>query len=150
MRLKVPPVIVFIICLALMFAIYSISKGLSFQFPFRTTLSRIFLAMGFLSGLMGIVSFRTTGTTVDPTNPQKATSLVTSGVYQYSRNPMYLGMAFILMGGAIRIGNPVCLLSIVLFVWYMTSYQIKPEEEALTKVFGQEYEEYTKRVRRWI
>jgi len=59
-------------------------------------------------------------------------------------------MAFILIVGAIRIGNPVGILSVALFVWYMTRFQIKPEEKALTKIFGAEYEEYLERVRRWL
>ncbi|MEM0942035.1 MAG: isoprenylcysteine carboxylmethyltransferase family protein [Bacteroidota bacterium] len=150
MKLKIPPAVVFIICLVSMFGIYSISKELSFQFAYRTALSRIFLITGFFSGLLGVLAFRLKNTTVDPANPQKATSLVTHGVYQYTRNPMYLGMALVLVGGAIRIGNPFCLLTIVLFVWYITTFQIKPEEEALSKIFGQDYEGYKKEVRRWI
>ena len=150
MSLKIPPVVVFFVCLATMFGIYYITPDFSFSIPFRVTISRVFLALGALAALLGIVAFRNQSTTVDPTKPDKASSLVTGGVYQYTRNPMYLGMALVLLGGVVRTGNPLCLLSIMLFVWYLTNFQIKPEEKALIEIFGKEYQAYLKKVRRWI
>ena len=150
MELKIPPVVVFLVCLASMFGIYYLMPDLSFDFAFRKTLSRIFLVIGALLGIIGIVAFRQYQTTVDPTNPDKASHLVTTGVYRYTRNPMYLGMLFVLIGGAIRIANPLCLLSLILYVGYMTQFQIKPEERALQKEFGERYNEYLRNVRRWL
>jgi len=63
---------------------------------------------------------------------------------------MYLGMLFLLMGFFIRLGSLYTLPVLALFVWYMTTFQIKPEEEALTKLFGEDYQNYLKQVRRWI
>ena len=150
MELKVPPVVVFLICLASVFGFYYLLPDYSFDFALRKTLSRVFLVLGALSGVLGILAFRLKGTTVDPTKPDTASQLVTNGIYQYTRNPMYLGMALILIGAAIRIGNPAGILSLVLFVWYMTRFQIRPEEKALMKIFGEDYEEYLERVRRWL
>ena len=150
MELKIPPVVVFFVCLASMFGIYYLMPDFSYDFTFRKTLSRVFLAIGALLGIIGIVAFRQHQTTVDPTHPDKASHLVTTGVYRYTRNPMYLGMLLVLVGGAIRIGNPLCLLSLILFVGYMTQFQIKPEERALQKHFGESYSEYVKNVRRWL
>ena len=61
-----------------------------------------------------------------------------------------LGMGFVLFGGLIRMGNPFCILALILYFWYITQFQIKPEEKALTKLFGEEYKDYCKRVRRWV
>ncbi len=150
MRLKVPPVVVFVVCLALILIVYFLSEDLSYQFPYRKALSRIFLVIGFFLGVLGVVTFRMKGTTVDPMQPKKASKLVTHGIYQYTRNPMYLGLVFILIGGAIRIGNPLGVLPIMLFIWYMNEFQIKPEEEVLIENFGEDYEAYTRKVRRWL
>lgn len=150
MRLKIPPVVVFFLSLGLVFGGYYLFQSQTYKFDYQTLLSRVFLALGVLSAFSGIISFRMKGTTVDPTQPDKASSLVTGGVYRYTRNPMYLGMAFILIGGIIRIGNPLSLIGLVFFVWYLTRFQIKPEEEALIKIFGKEYEDYCRKVRRWL
>ena len=150
MELRIPPVIVFLLCLGFMFGCYFILPDYNFFFPYRRTLSRLFLVAGVLSGILGVLAFRLGGTTVDPTQPQKASRLITSGIYRYTRNPMYLGMALVLIGGWIRIANPVAILGVVAFVIYMTRFQIKPEEKALLRIFGEEYTSYASRVRRWV
>ncbi len=150
MKLKIPPVVIFFISLGLSFGGYYAFPGLTYSFDYQTLLSRLFLAMGVLTAFSGIIAFRLKGTTVDPTNPDKASRLVTGGIYRYTRNPMYVGMALVLIGGIIRIGSPVSISGIFFFVWYLTAFQIKPEEEALFKLFGKEYEEYCSRVRRWL
>ena len=121
-----------------------------YEFQYQTTVSRIFLALGVLSAFSGIIAFRLKGTSVDPRNPDDASSLVIGGIYKYTRNPMYLGMALILLGGIIRLGNPFALIGLLFFVWYITQFQIKPEEEALGKLFGKDYADYQSKVRRWI
>ena len=150
MKLKIPPVIVFFIALGLIFGAHYLFAEHSYSFSKQILLSRIFLASGVLAAFSGIISFRMKGTTVDPLNPEKASSLVQSGIYKYTRNPMYLGMALVLIGGIVRVGNPLGLLAIVFFIWYMTKFQIKPEEAALKKIFGAEYEEFCNKVRRWV
>ncbi|MEO9484267.1 MAG: isoprenylcysteine carboxylmethyltransferase family protein [Ekhidna sp.] len=150
MRLKIPPVVILFLSLGIIFGMSYAFPAWVYKFEYQTLLSRIILAMGVLAALSGILSFRMKGTTVDPTKPDKASSLVTAGIYKYTRNPMYLGMALILFGGIIRIGNPSTILGLVFFVWYLTHYQIKPEEEALSELFGKEYEEFCSKVRRWL
>lgn len=150
MRLKIPPVIIFFLSLGILFGVYQLTPEFRWDYPFRTLLSRIFLIGGALIALAAMSAFRLKGTTVDPRRPEEASSLVTSGVYQYSRNPMYLGMALVLIGGVIRIGNPFCVLGVCFFVWYLTQFQIKPEEDALKKVFGEAYENFCTDVRRWV
>ncbi|GAB4229595.1 MAG: isoprenylcysteine carboxylmethyltransferase family protein [Ekhidna sp.] len=150
MKLKIPPFIVFFLSLGIIFGIHYLTRDLRFTFIYQTTLSRVFLALGVLLAIAGIVAFRTHGTTVDPLHPDKVSNLVTGGVYKYSRNPMYLGMALVLLGGVIRIGNPVTVLGLAFFVWYLTRYQIKPEEETLLTKYGDEFKAYCSKVGRWI
>lgn len=98
----------------------------------------------------GVISFRRARTTVNPLQPHKASALVTSGVYRVSRNPMYVGFAFLLLGWALALGEPLAFLGVPAFVLFITRFQIIPEERALTTLFGTEFERYCTAVRRWI
>jgi protein-S-isoprenylcysteine O-methyltransferase Ste14 len=150
MKLRIPPVVIFFLALGILFGAHYLFPELSYSFSNQTLLSRIFLGLGVLISFSGIISFRMKGTTVDPLHPKKASSLVRSGIYRYTRNPMYLGMALVMIGGIIRIGNPIGIVALIFFVWYITIFQIKPEEEALKKLFEDEYKTFCKKVRRWI
>ena len=97
-----------------------------------------------------VLSFRRAHTTVNPMQPSSASSLVTSGIYRYTRNPMYLGMLFVLVGWALYLANVLVFLFLPAFILYMNRFQIEPEERAMTALFGQEFLEYASRVRRWI
>lgn len=150
MQLKIPPVIVFFVSLALLFSSHYFFAQWSYHFPYQVTLSRGMLVAGALVAFSGMLSFRLKGTTISPMNPHKTSQLVRSGVYQYTRNPMYLGMALLLIGGVVRIGNPLGLFGMIIFVWYIDYFQIRPEEKILEKLFGDEYQKYCEDVRRWI
>ena len=89
-------------------------------------------------------------TTVSPVTPKNASALVSTGIYRYTRNPMYLGMLMLIIAIGLWIGNLMIIPASALFVWYITAYQIIPEEEALREKFGQAYDEYCNQVRRWI
>jgi protein-S-isoprenylcysteine O-methyltransferase Ste14 len=97
-----------------------------------------------------MLSFWIAQTTVNPMKPSSASFLVTSGIYGFTRNPMYLGMLFVLIGWALYLGNALALLFLPAFILYMNRFQIEPEERALTALFGPEFLEYAIRVRRWI
>jgi len=150
MNLKIPPVIVFVFALTMLFGCYYFFPGFSYSIPYQKIFSSAFLAIGLLVGAMGIIAFRSQGTTVDPMNPGKASHLVTKGIYRYTRNPMYLGMSLVLFGGFIRLGNPMGILSVLFFVSYLSRFQIKPEEKALKELFGEDYTAYCRKVNRWI
>lgn len=109
-----------------------------------------FVVLGFTCSCLGVVSFRRAKTTVNPTNPSATSSLVTCGVYRFSRNPMYLGFLFFILGDIAWLANPLVLFGWPAFVLYMNRFQIAPEESALTKRFGAEYTTYAGRVRRWL
>lgn len=82
--------------------------------------------------------------------PGRTTSLVTAGVYRYSRNPIYLGMLLALLGWAVLLANPTALALSATFVLYMNRFQIAPEERSLSVAIGDEYRDYMSRVRRWV
>lgn len=100
--------------------------------------------------IVGGVTLRAARTTLLPMRPQKTTSLVTTGIFRWTRNPMYLGLAVALVGWAAFLSAAWSLLGPVLFVLYLNRFQIQPEERALTKLFGAEYTNYARRVRRWL
>ncbi len=97
-----------------------------------------------------MVSFRKARTTVNPLKPQAATSLVTTGIYAVTRNPMYLGMVLVLIGWAGFLASPISVMGPVLFWLYIDRFQIQPEERAMSALFGSSFAEYSARVRRWI
>jgi len=100
--------------------------------------------------IAALLQFRRERTTVDPHKPDTATALVTSGVYGWTRNPMYLGLTILLSGWAIRLGTLSPLAGPVLFVLLIQHVQILPEEHALRILFGKDYEDYCRRVNRWL
>lgn len=89
-------------------------------------------------------------TTANPNNPSSASSLVTSGVFSISRNPMYVGFGLFLLGLAFYFANIASFIIAGLFFVYINYVQIKREEVALQGLFKQEYMAYQKQVRRWL
>ncbi len=85
-----------------------------------------------------------------PLKPSDATALVTEGMYRYSRNPMYLGLLLWTIASTIWFGTWLGIIMNIIFIFLINFLQIIPEEEALLEIFGEEYEEYKKNVRRWI
>ena len=107
-----------------------------------------------LSGFFILVSavrlFRKDETTVNPLSPEQATKLVTDGIFKYSRNPMYLGMAVVLSSIAVFFNLLGGIILIALFCAYITKFQIIPEERAMRDLFSHDFEKYIKSTRRWI
>ena len=111
----------------------------------------IFLLLsGFFILLSAVRLFRKDKTTVNPLSPEQATKLVTDGIFKYSRNPMYLGMAFVLGSIAVFFNLIGGIFLIALFCVYITKFQIIPEERAMMNLFAQDFDEYKKVTRRWI
>ena len=110
----------------------------------------VLVCIGQSIGIAGIVAFRRAKTTVNPIKARLASALVIRGVYRYTRNPMYLGLLLTLLAWAVFLANPIAVLWVVVYVLYITRFQIIPEERVLTSLFGAEYEAYKGRVRRWV
>lgn len=116
----------------------------------RLVVAVVLVLMGAGVSLAGVVSFRRARTTVNPLKPEKTSSLVCSGIYRITRNPMYLGFLLVLIGWAVMLGSAFAALGPVLFVSYISRFQIVPEERVLASLFGDEFSAYRAKVRRWL
>ncbi|MCX9028343.1 MAG: isoprenylcysteine carboxylmethyltransferase family protein [Candidatus Methanoperedens sp.] len=132
-----------------------LSIWLNFVFPIRVILYApytyfgiIIMGFGIVIGLWSRSLFLKSKTTLSPY--ELPTSLVTSGPFQISRNPMYLGMAAILLGIAIFLGTLVTFTFPALFIMIIETLLIPDEERKLEKIFGEQYKDYKNKVRRWI
>ncbi|AMQ90859.1 protein-S-isoprenylcysteine methyltransferase [Marinobacter sp. LQ44] len=121
-----------------------------FAFPGRVLLFAVVLVAGVVIALMGVLAFRRAGTTVDPRTPHQTTTLVVNGVYRHTRNPMYLGFLMILAAWWLYLGSVFAALLLPLYVLYMNRFQIKPEERNMRDLFGDQFNHYVERVRRWL
>jgi protein-S-isoprenylcysteine O-methyltransferase Ste14 len=150
LELKVPPLIVVAIAAVLMWAIARAAPHLTLLYPGRVPVATALLAVGIAIVVMGVLAFRRSSTTVDPRCPEQASRIVSSGIYRYTRNPMYLGMLVVLIAWMALLSNVGTVVVPVLFMLYITRWQIVPEERALAQKFGAEYEAYRNCVRRWL
>lgn len=110
----------------------------------------VLVLVGVIVALAGVVALRRHKTTVNPFTPDQSSSLVATGIYRFSRNPMYLGFLLALAGWAAYLANWGSALLLPAFVAYMNRFQIQPEERALTQRFGPQFLAYAKSVRRWL
>ena len=150
MVFKVLPPIVMIVFGVLMFVLDRFLPFGEFDFFGREVMVYLLATIGFLIMVAAFYQFSKAKTTTDPINLNKTSSLVTSGVYNFTRNPMYLTMLLLLIAFGLHLGNAFNTLLAAGFVYYMNHFQIAYEEEALTKLFGKHYQLYKKAVRRWF
>jgi len=123
---------------------------LAINFQGSSVLSFVLILLGFGVLILAARSFKEHSTTINPIKIETASSLVVSGIFNYSRNPMYLGMALILIGLSLKF-NPIGgLIFTALFIVFITNFQIKPEEKAMQKIFGEKFINYKNKVRRWL
>jgi protein-S-isoprenylcysteine O-methyltransferase Ste14 len=110
----------------------------------------LLVAAGVLVAVAGVLEFRRARTTVNPTTPQAASSMVRSGIYRHTRNPMYLGMLLVLAAWAAWLANPAAFVVLPVFFLYINRFQIEPEERILAGLFAGEFDAYRRSVRRWL
>jgi protein-S-isoprenylcysteine O-methyltransferase Ste14 len=150
LELKIPPVALVIITALLMWVGALYLPTLRFQFPFRPVVAWVIGLSGVAASALGVVQFKRAKTTVNPTKPGAASSLVRTGIYARTRNPMYVGFLLILIGWAFAVANFASFLILPAFVVYMNQFQIKPEERALASIFGDDFTAYCSEAPRWI
>ncbi len=148
--LKIPPLLLAVFVAFLMWLVTQQLPVIGINAVLAATLGFCVVIAGLICIVAGVMQFRASSTTVNPTRPDAASALVTSGIYAYTRNPMYVGMGLMLVGWGIWLCSLYALLLPTTFVLYMNRFQIGPEEKALRELFGPEFLAYKDRVRRWL
>ena len=134
----------------LMWLIGSVLPSLDFSFRHRGVAAATLAVLAVLIGIAALLGFRRAKTTINPLTPQASSALVVRGIYRWTRNPMYLAMLLVLVGWACLVANWAALAMLPLFVASLNRLQIEPEERALHARFGAEFENYRRKVRRWL
>jgi protein-S-isoprenylcysteine O-methyltransferase Ste14 len=116
----------------------------------RWVLATVFLLAAAAFGMPAFRAFARARTTINPVAIDQATTLVTSGIYRLTRNPMYVSLACLLCAWAFWLARPLAALGPLVFVLLIDRLQIAPEERVLTARFGAAYLEYQRSVRRWL
>lgn len=150
LQLKLPPPLLCLACLALMFFAAASGPRLNLWLEWRSAFSLLLTLAGLALAYAGRQSFRRAKTTANPMRPEQSSALVMDGVYRYTRNPMYLGLLLVLLGFAVYLAALYSLSGPLVFVLYLSYFQIKPEEQILQQKFGDAYRDYCQRVRRWL
>ena len=148
--LKIPPPIVAILCGLGIVYLPDLFGLEGFEIPLQGWVAGVVIVFGLSFDLMGLLEFRKHATTISPLSPNKSALVVSSGIYRITRNPMYLGMAIVLVGVTIAFGSAIGLLMVLVFVLCITRFQIKPEERILEAKFGEAFVDYKAKVKRWI
>lgn len=147
---KIPPAVVFIILIVIINRVSHEFTSLTLALPLNALVFAVcFILAGFV-GVAGVYEFHRANTTIHPVKVEDASTVVQTGIFAYTRNPMYLGLFLLLFGYAYWHQNVLAIVFAFTFIPYMTRFQITPEERALEKLFGEQYRQYKQRVRRWI
>ena len=148
METKIPPPIVTLVFGLSIYFSRGIFQLVEIKYSFYFGI--LLLVLGFVILISAVRLFKKDKTTVNPLSPEQATKLVTDGIFKYSRNPMYLGMALVLGSIAIFFNLIGGIILVALFCAYITKFQILPEERAMRDLFSDDFDKYTKVTRRWI
>jgi len=147
---KVPPPVVATIIAVAMWSLSAYGPVITLSAEITETLILLLVIVGVSFDVCGLLTFRQSKTTINPMDPNKTTALVTSGIYRFSRNPMYVGLVLFLTAWAIQLLMLWPFIGPVLFIIYINQFQIKPEERVMESKFEDEYSTYKNKVRRWL
>lgn len=150
LELKIPPPLIALLSILLMWYVQGFYPLSWLTAAWVLPLTIVMALTGITISVLGVVEFRRAHTTVNPMHPEQTSQLVTRGIYQYTRNPMYLGMAIVLLSVALYLADVSAFLGVALFVRYIGRYQIGPEEAMLSEKFGDGFAAYQDQVRRWL
>lgn len=150
LELLIPPPIVAVIIMIIQYGTYKLFPTCSFYWTGNRLVCTVLIIIGLSLGMVGIITFKKHFTTTNPSKPELSSLIGSSGIYKISRNPMYLGILFGLLGIGFYFENIISILASLLFLIYITQFQIKPEERILEKKFSENYQKYKHSTRRWI
>lgn len=146
-RVVHPPVVTLLFILIA----YFLGRFVPLPFSVPAILRYLGLALtvaGFLLCIGAFLAFRKARTTLDPHGSSQ--QVVTSGVYRFTRNPIYLGFLLMVIGLPLNSGLYWGLVVSPLYILLMNHLVIEHEEAYLAKKFGNAYNSYASRVRRWL
>ncbi|WP_086932149.1 methyltransferase family protein [Agarilytica rhodophyticola] len=149
-KAKIPPPVLLILYAGLAWWIAHLIPQWRVTVPFSSLLTATLLVMAVFLATHSLWRFRKNKTTFSPLHLQDSKVLVTTGCYSFSRNPMYLAMLLVLAAFVCLLSHMLAIFVLPGFVITMNQLQIKPEEQVLGRIFGENYSEYKKRVRRWL
>jgi protein-S-isoprenylcysteine O-methyltransferase Ste14 len=147
---KIPPPVILLLFGIAMWCVAHSELAYPIAIPHALIVAIALAAVAVLIAGSAIRQFGAAETTVNPLKPDTASALVQTGIFGKTRNPMYLGLLVALCGWAIWLQSLSNVGVLVAFVVVINELQIKPEEAALRKLFGEDYERYCQKVRRWI
>ena len=150
LELKIPPPAIAVLVAVAMWGLSLVTSPLQVPAVVRLWAALAIAVVGLGFSAAGVISFRRAKTTLNPTKPQSTSSLVCSGIYAVTRNPMYVGLLFVLVALTVFLSSAWALLGPAAYFLYIGRFQIAPEERALTALFGAEYAAYLSKVRRWL
>lgn len=150
LELKIPPLALVVMAAVLMWWLQDFYPLAALSGPVGRLLALVAALCGIAVAAAGVIEFRRACTTLDPTKPDKACRVVSSGIFARTRNPMYLGFVLLLLGLCFWLADLTAFLLLAVFVRYLSRYQIEPEERLLLQKFGTEFESYTQQVGRWF
>ena len=146
--LKIPPLILVLILVTTNYL--SKNKLEIIYLPDKHSISLLILLIGIFILINPVFKLIKSKTTVNPINFKKVNKLVTSGIYKYSRNPIYLGKILIIISTTVFYLNYYSMITPLIFYFWINRFQIKREEVFLKEKFGKEYLLYCSKTRRWI
>ncbi len=150
LELKIPPPVVLLLSALAMWLVARWLPQWSWPSAALTVLGGVLAVAGLALIVTAMRTFARSKTTINPLKPAESALIVSHGVFARTRNPMYVGLAMILTGGACYLGHVVAWLAVPLFVAYITRFQIIPEERILLGKFGAPFAQYRSQVRRWL
>jgi protein-S-isoprenylcysteine O-methyltransferase Ste14 len=150
LELRVPPLLVVAAAAALMWFVAHTVPVARVELYMPSIVGGALALLGVALAAAGVIEFWRARTTTNPMDPTDTSTLVTRGVYRFTRNPMYLGFVFVLLGWGAFLSNAATLVVVAAFVFYLTRFQIVPEERALERAFGSGFRTYCSAVRRWV
>jgi protein-S-isoprenylcysteine O-methyltransferase Ste14 len=150
MKNKIPPPILLLIFGIAMWFVARSGFAYPVAVPYALIIAIAVAVLGVSISVNALRQFSAAETTINPLQPDEATSLVQGGIFGKTRNPMYVGLSLVLTGWVIWLESLGNIAVLLVFVLVLTELQIKPEEAAMRTLFGDEYDDYCKRVRRWF
>lgn len=150
LELKIPPAALVVIFAGLMWGVARLASWAAIAIPGKAWVELALWLTGLGLIACGIATFIAVRTTANPFAPEQSSSLVTHGIYRFSRNPMYAGFLLMLAAWNVYLENGLPVLLLPLFVWYLNRFQIMPEEKVLLSKFGDDFANYMNSVCRWL